>query len=130
MAFVVCAHQLGRQFHQSVKGYLLRIVSRVLFARLRSIAIASGALLRSDHTQQQAISHLNPAQLIGTNLVFNVLIFWILTYPIKPEDVTRFSPLVFEHRPVGQYAFSPPESVSRGHLRHLRNPTDALEDVA
>jgi hypothetical protein len=29
-----------------------------------------------------------------------------------------------------RYAFSVPESVQRGELRPLRNPTDALDDVA
>lgn len=80
MAFVVCAHHLGRQLHQPIKGHPLRIVSRVLLAGVPFIAIAFVALLRSDHMQQQALSHLNPAQLLGTNLVFNVLIFWMLTY--------------------------------------------------
>jgi hypothetical protein len=37
---------------------------------------------------------------------------------------------VFEHiNLLGRYAFSVPDSVARGQLRPLRNPTDALEDV-
>jgi hypothetical protein len=39
--------------------------------------------------------------------------------------------LVFEHITLlGRYAFSVPDSVVRGQLRPLCNPTDALEDVA
>ena len=52
-------------------------------------------------------------------------------YPIRSEDVARLSPLVFDHiNLLGRYAFSVPDSVIRGELRPLRNPTDALEDVA
>ena len=52
-------------------------------------------------------------------------------YPIQPEDVARLSPLVFEHiNLLGRYAFSVPDSVVRGQLRPLRNPADALGDVA
>jgi Tn3 transposase DDE domain len=51
--------------------------------------------------------------------------------PIQPEDVARLSPLVFDHiNLLGRYAFSVPESVARGELRQLRNPADAIEDVA
>jgi hypothetical protein len=52
-------------------------------------------------------------------------------HSIQPEDAERFFPLVFEHITLlGRYAFSVPESVVRDQLRHLRNPTDALRDVA
>jgi Tn3 transposase DDE domain len=52
-------------------------------------------------------------------------------FPIKPEDIARLSPLVFDHiNLLGQYGFSVAESVARGELRQLRNPTDAMEDVA
>ena len=52
-------------------------------------------------------------------------------YSIRSEDVARLSPLVFDHiNLLGRYAFSVPESVVRGELRPLRNPLDALEDVA
>jgi len=54
-----------------------------------------------------------------------------LGYAIQPEDVARLSPLVFEHiNLLGRYAFSVPDSVVRGQLRPLRNPADALDDVA
>ena len=47
------------------------------------------------------------------------------------EDVARLSPLVFEHiNLLGRYAFSVPDAVAQGHLRPLRNPADALDDVA
>jgi hypothetical protein len=38
---------------------------------------------------------------------------------------------LFDHiNLLGRYAFSVPESVQRGELRPLGNPTDALDDVA
>jgi len=47
------------------------------------------------------------------------------------SPVARLSPLVFEHiNLLGRYAFSVPDSVVRGQLRSLRNPADALEDIA
>ena len=77
-------------------------------------------------------------------LVVNVIILWNTLYinaaleqlagegsPGRPEDMARLSPLVFDHiNLLGRYAFSVPDSVARGLLRPLRNPTDALEDVA
>jgi hypothetical protein len=77
-------------------------------------------------------------------LVVNIIILWNTLYinaaldqlsgegySIQPEDVARLSPLVFEHiNLLGRYAFSVPDSVVRGQLRPLRNPADALEDVA
>ena len=49
----------------------------------------------------------------------------------KILHVARLSPLVFDHiNLLGRYAFSVPDSVIRGELRPLRNPADALEDVA
>jgi Tn3 transposase DDE domain len=83
-------------------------------------------------------------QLGALGLVVNVIILWntIYTnaaleqlaregYTIREEDVARLSPLVFEHiNLLGRYAFSVPDSVTRGQLRPLRNPADALEDVA
>jgi Tn3 transposase DDE domain len=50
---------------------------------------------------------------------------------VTPEDVARLSPLVFEHiNLLGRYAFSVPEAVTRGELRPLRNPAEAIEEVA
>jgi TnpA family transposase len=83
-------------------------------------------------------------QLGALGLVVNIIILWNTLYinaaleqlagegyPIQPEDAARLSPLVFEHiNLLGRYAFSVPDSVVRGQLRPLRNPTDALEDVA
>src|SRR5262249_2878859 len=83
-------------------------------------------------------------QLGALGLVVNMIVLWNTLYtnaalqqleaegyPIKPEDVARLSPLVFDHiNLLGRYAFSVPESVARGELRPLRNPTDAIEDVA
>ena len=83
-------------------------------------------------------------QLGALGLVVNIIILWNTLYinaaldqlsgegySIQPEDVARLSPLVFEHiNLLGRYAFSVPDSVVRGQLRSLRNPADALEDVA
>lgn len=77
-------------------------------------------------------------------LVVNTIILWNTLYinaaldqlagagySIPPEDVARLSPLVFEHiNLLGRYAFAVPDSVVRGQLRPLRNPADALEDIA
>ena len=83
-------------------------------------------------------------QLGALGLVLNVIVLWNTLYinaalqqleaegfPINPEDVERLSPLVFDNiNLLGRYAFSVPESVARGELRQLRNPADAIEDVA
>jgi TnpA family transposase len=83
-------------------------------------------------------------QLGALGLVVNILILWNTLYinaaleqlqaegyPVKPEDVARLSPLGFDHiNLLGRYAFSVPDSVVRGELRPLRNPTDALDEVA
>ena len=83
-------------------------------------------------------------QLGALGLVVNVIILWNTLYinaaleqlkaegyPIRSEDVARLSPLVFDHiNLLGRYAFSVPDWVIRGELRPLRNPADALEDVA
>ena len=83
-------------------------------------------------------------QLGALGLVLNIIVLWNTLYiqaamqqltregfPVQPEDVARLSPLMFEHiNLLGRYAFSVPEAVQRGELRPLRNPTDALDDVA
>jgi TnpA family transposase len=83
-------------------------------------------------------------QLGALGLVVNIIILWNTLYinaaleqlqaegyPVKPEDVARLSPLGFDHiNLLGRYAFSVPDSVVRGELRPLRNPTDALDEVA
>lgn len=83
-------------------------------------------------------------QLGALGLVVNVIILWNTVYinaaldqlaaeglQINAHDVARLSPLVFDHiNLLGRYAFAVPEAVSRGELRPLRNPADALEDVA
>jgi len=83
-------------------------------------------------------------QLGALGLVVNAIILWNTLYInaaleqlasegylISPGDVARLSPLVFDHiNLLGRYAFAVPEAVSRGELRPLRNPEDALEEVA
>jgi hypothetical protein len=52
-------------------------------------------------------------------------------FTIKPEDLARLSPLVFDHiNLLGRYSFSLPDSVQRGQLRALRNPSEAIEEAA
>ncbi len=83
-------------------------------------------------------------QLGALGLVVNAIILWNTLYinaaleelptegyQINPEHVGRLSPLIFDHiNLLGRYAFAVPEAVSRGELRPLRKPADALEDVA
>jgi TnpA family transposase len=83
-------------------------------------------------------------QLGALGLVVNIIVLWNTMYmeaalhqlaaegfPVEAEDVARLSPLMFDHiNLLGRYAFSVPESVQRGELRPLRNPTDALDDLA
>jgi len=46
---------------------------------------------------------------------------------VKEEDVARLSPLLHEHiNMLGRYSFSVPESVAKGELRPLRNPSDEV----
>jgi Tn3 transposase DDE domain len=83
-------------------------------------------------------------QLGALGLVVNMIVLWNTLYinaaleqraregyHATPEDVARLSPLVFEHiNLLGRYAFSVPEAVTRGELRPLRNPAEAIEEVA
>jgi Tn3 transposase DDE domain len=85
-----------------------------------------------------------PLQLGALELVVNMIVLWNTLYinavleqhareghHVTPEDVARLSPLVFEHiNLLGRYAFSVPEAVTRGELRPLRNPAEAVEEVA
>jgi TnpA family transposase len=78
-------------------------------------------------------------QLGALGLVVNIIVLWNTLYidaalqqlrtegfPIKPEDLARISPLVFDHiNLLGRYSFSLPDSVQRGQLRPLRNPSEA-----
>ena len=66
-------------------------------------------------------------QLGALGLVVNIIILWNTLYinaaleqlasegsPVRPEDVARLSPLVFDHiNLLGRYAFSVPDSVAR-----------------
>ena len=46
-------------------------------------------------------------------------------YPVTDEDAARLSPLLHEHiNMLGRYSFLVPESVAKGELRALRNPSD------
>ncbi len=45
-------------------------------------------------------------------------------YPVLDEDIPHLSPHVRDHiNMLGRYSFSIPESVSRGELQPLRNPS-------
>jgi len=47
---------------------------------------------------------------------------------VKTEDLARLSPLGFGHiNLLGRYSFQLPESVAKGQLRPLRDPSDADE---
>jgi TnpA family transposase len=77
-------------------------------------------------------------QLGALGLVVNIIVLWntlymdaALThlrrigYPVRDEDVTRLSPLIYNHiNMLGRYSFAVPEAVIRGLLRPLRNPGD------
>ena len=81
-------------------------------------------------------------QLGALGLVVNLVVLWntiytdaavnqLLTegYDVKPEDVTRLSPLGFRHvNMLGRYAFTLPDFVARGELRPLRDPKTADPD--
>jgi TnpA family transposase len=74
-------------------------------------------------------------QLGALGLVVNVIVLWNTIYmdavieqlrsegyPLKPEDVARLSPLMFDHiNFLGRYAFALPDSVAQGQLRPLRS---------
>jgi len=46
-------------------------------------------------------------------------------YPVLDEDIAHLSPHVHDHiNMLGRYSISIPESVSRGELPALRNPSD------
>lgn len=76
-------------------------------------------------------------QLSALGLVVNIIVLWntIYTdavlnqlrkedYPVKNEDVARLSPLIYDHiNMLGRYSFAIPDSVVRGELRPLRDPT-------
>jgi TnpA family transposase len=80
-------------------------------------------------------------QLGALGLVVNVIVLWNTIYmdavieqlrsegcPLKPEDVARLSPLMFEHiNFLGRYAFALPDSVAQGQLRPLRS-ADETDD--
>lgn len=49
------------------------------------------------------------------------------SHPVLDEDLSRLSPLIFEHiNMLGRYSFAVPEEVARGELRPLRNPDDDI----
>ena len=54
-----------------------------------------------------------------------------LGFPIEAEDLARLSPLVFDHIDLlGRVFFSLPNSVRRGQLRPLGNPSEPTEETA
>jgi TnpA family transposase len=74
-------------------------------------------------------------QLGSLGLVLNMIVLWntiymeaalnqlrMEGYPVNDEDVSRLSPLLYEHiNMLGRYSFSVPESVAKGELRPLRD---------
>ncbi len=81
-------------------------------------------------------------QLGALGLVVNVIVLWNTIYMdaaldqlrakgfgVRDEDVGRLSPLGFDHiNMLGRYAFVLPDTVARGELRPLRNPSLANDD--
>jgi hypothetical protein len=52
-------------------------------------------------------------------------------FDVRDDDVARLSPLGFEHiNMLGRYAFTLPDGVARGELRPLRDPVQAMDEVA
>jgi TnpA family transposase len=83
-------------------------------------------------------------QLGALCLVVNAIILWNTIYmdaaldqlraegfDVRDDDVARLSPLGFEHiNMLGRYAFTLPDGVARGELRPLRDPVQAMDEVA
>jgi TnpA family transposase len=75
-------------------------------------------------------------QLGALGLVVNIIVLWNTCYmdaaisklqatgeKIKPEDLARLSPLVYQHiNMLGRYSFALPESVQKGELRSFHKP--------
>jgi TnpA family transposase len=82
-------------------------------------------------------------QLGALGLVVNAVVLWNTRYldaalaqarasgaVVKPEDEARLSPLLLDHVNVlGRYEFTLKESVQKGHLRPLRDPSES-DDLA
>ena len=74
-------------------------------------------------------------------MVVNAIVLWNTIYmeaalnrlraegmAVKPEDVARLSPLLHKHINFqGRYSFALSESVARGGLRSLRDPSEQDE---
>ena len=81
-------------------------------------------------------------QLGALGLVVNVIVLWNTVYmdaalnqlraggyDVRDDDIARLSPLGFDHiNMLGRYAFTLPDTVARGELRPLRDPTLARDD--
>ena len=77
-------------------------------------------------------------QLGSLGLVVNMIVLWNTLYmqaaleqlraegyPIVEADAAHLNPHIHAHiNMLGRYSFAVPESVARGELRPLRNPTD------
>jgi TnpA family transposase len=82
-------------------------------------------------------------QLGALGLVLNILVLWNTRYmqvaldelqrqgvQVKAEDVARLSPLKYKHIHIlGRYQFTLADSLRRGALRSLRDPTDPDEQM-
>lgn len=81
-------------------------------------------------------------QLGALGLVVNVIVLWNTIYmdaalnqiraegfDVCAKDVARLSPLGFDHiNLLGRYVFTLPDTVARGELRPLRDPTIRDDD--
>jgi TnpA family transposase len=77
-------------------------------------------------------------QLGALGLVVNIIVLWNTIYMdavlkqlrkegylVRDENVARMAPMLHKHmNMMGRYSFEVPESVARGELRPLRDPSD------
>ncbi|SRR6266436_4779273 len=92
---------------------------------------------RTRHTLGTGYREGQEDQLGALGLVVNMIVLWNTIYmqaaleqlqaegsPILDADIPHLNPHVHEHiNMLGRYSFAVPESVARGELRALRNPT-------
>ena len=74
---------------------------------------------------------VNPAPILWRDPYMDAALNQLRTggFDVRDDDISRLSPLGFDHiNMLGQYAFTLPDTVARGELRPLRDPTLAGDD--